>query len=182
MSSKIIESYSNYLQAIADSKINQPTNMSPSSTITDIIENFIHSPEAVKLLVENLSRPKKVELTNVVNHLTINTVNIPNPDCVEGIFGHAICITTTSERNSAELIRINGDREVAAQETRRIDNAAALAANDPVDNLPMTYTEATETDCEPFPALVNPRKYIVNSTWTAKDATINKLKHDVLQK
>ena len=108
--------------------------MSPSSTITDIIENFIHSPEAVKLLVENLSCPTKVELTNVVNHLTINTVNIPNPDCIGGIFGHAICITTTSEWNSAELIRINGDREVAAQETRWIDNAAALAANDPVDN------------------------------------------------
>ena len=134
MSSKIIESYSNYLQAIADSKTKQPTNMSPSSTITDIIENFIHSPEVVKLLVENLSRPTKVELTNVVNHLTINTVNIPNPDCVGGIFGHAICITTTPEWNSAELIRINGDREVAAQETRRIDNAAALAANDPVNN------------------------------------------------
>ena len=182
MSSKIIESYSNYLQAIADSKTKQPTNMSPSSTITDIIENFIHSPEVVKLLVENLSRPTKVELTNVVNHLTINTVNIPNPDCVGGIFGHAICITTTPEWNSAEIIRINGDREVAAQETRRIDNAAALAANDPADNSPITYTEATVADCEPFPALVNPGKYIVNSNWTAKDATINKLKHDVLQK
>ena len=82
--------------------------MSPSSTITDIIENFIHSPEVVKLLDKNLSRPTKVELTNVVNHLTINTVNIPNPNCVGGIFGHAICITTTAEWNSAELVRING--------------------------------------------------------------------------
>ena len=156
--------------------------MSPSSTTTDIIENSIYSPEAVKLLVENLSRPTKVELTNVVNHFTINTVNIPNLYCVGGIFGHIICITTTLEWNSAELIRINGIREAIAQETRRIDNAAALAANDPVDNSPITYTEATVTDCQPFPAIVNPGKYIVNTTWTVKDATINKLKYDVLQK
>ena len=88
--------------------------MSPSSTITDIIENFIHSPEAVKQLVENLSRPTKVELTNVVNHLTINTVNILNPDYVGGILGHAICTTTTSEWNSAEVVYINGVREAAA--------------------------------------------------------------------
>ena len=58
----------------------------------------------------------------------------------------------------------------------------AATLPDAVNNSPTTYIEATITDCQPFPAIFNPGKYIVDSGWSAKDATINKLKHNVLQK
>ena len=61
-------------------------SISPSINVINLIKTFIHSVEPAKLMVDNVNCPTKVEIKDVSNHIVINTVNIPNPDCVSEIF------------------------------------------------------------------------------------------------
>ena len=92
--------------------------MQIATSISDISDNFIHFTSVVQALIENSSRPTKVNVQDVVNQCTINLVNIPNPNCVGGIFGWAIIITTIADWVAAKIMRINESRIAAAKETR----------------------------------------------------------------
>ena len=72
----------------------------------------------MKLLVNDLNCPTKMEINNFINHIVINTVNILNPDCVGVIFGHVICITTKEEWNLSELVQINTERVATPKDTQ----------------------------------------------------------------
>ena len=117
--------------------------MSSTTTINEMMENFINSVPDVQKLVKDLTRPTKVELGNVYNKLRENTTNIPNPTGLGGLFELSICITTETEWTTAELGRINSVRLNTAEEARRQANAA-VAAGQPQDNTPVVWTEAVD--------------------------------------
>ena len=92
--------------------------MPTAVSISDISINFMHSPSEVASLIDYPTRPTKVEVQHVINQSTINLIMIPNPDCVGGIFGFAIIVTTHPEWMVAELVCLNEIKIEAAQETR----------------------------------------------------------------
>ena len=110
-----------------------------------------------------------------------NTANIPNPTCIGGQFELSICITNGSEWLLAEMGRINQERFEIAEQKRASDNAAAKAAVPPTaaDTSIIIYTMATEIDCDPYPKLTNPGRFIIDTNKTADDITIAKIKHDM---
>lgn len=115
----------------------------------------------MKALVANLSCHTKFELIDVWNHTCINTVNIPNPDCVGVISEHSICITTLEELLLVELTCLNIEKFAAAKVNPCNKNATATATELPkaVYNLPVIYIKTTKAECEYYPTL----KKLVNS-------------------
>ena len=81
--------------------------MPTATSISGISDNFIHSLSDVARLIDNPTRPTKVEVQDVINQSTINLINIPKPDCVGGVFGFAIIVTTHARWVTAEISCIN---------------------------------------------------------------------------
>ena len=148
--------------------------MPTATSISNISDNFIHSPSDVARLIDNPTRPTKVEVQDVINQSTINLVNIPDPDCVGDVFGFPIIATTHPEWIVAELARLNELRIEASQETRRQEDAAALADIPPCQINPnhITYTEAIEADSDPYLDYSNPSRFVIDPTWNGNETTI----------
>ena len=150
-----------------------------TASTTELIETFIHDVDACKKCFQDKNRPTKVELTRLFNLLRENLANIPNPSCIGGLFELSICITNGAEWLQAEMGRINQQRFEAAEQQRATDNATKAASNLAVDNSIVTYTPATEGDCNPYPKIKNPGQFVIDSNKTADQITIAKIKHDM---
>ena len=147
----------------------------PTLNITDLIETSINLVEDVRKLIRDLTRPTKVGLNNLWNKLRENTANIPNPTYIGGQFELSICNTNGSEWLSAEMGRINREIFEIAETARATDNAKPKAP----DTLIIIYTCATETDCEPYPKLMNPRRFVIDTLKSSEVITIEKIKHNM---
>ena len=153
----------------------------PTQTITDLNETFIHSANDCKKLFNNVGRPKKIKLMNLWNKLLENTANIPNPTCIGGHFELAICITKGLDWMSAKHGRVNQERLEAAEATRASGNAKRAAAT-PVqapDTSIVNYIVATDNDIESYPKLVNSGRFVIDSNKNTEEITIAKIKHNM---
>ena len=133
--------------------------------------------DAAKKCFQDKNRPTKVELTALFNMLRENLANIPNASCIGEQFELSICITNGSEWLQAEMGRINQLRLEAAELQRATNNAGKTAANQ--DKSIVTYTKATEGDCDPYPKIKNPGQFVIDTNKTADQITIAKIKHDM---
>ena len=77
--------------------------------------------------------------------------------------------------------RINQERLKIAERKRAIDNATAAAAVPPTapDTSIIIYTCATKNDCDPYPKLTNPGRFVIDTNKSADDITIAKIKHNM---
>ena len=156
--------------------------MSPTtSTVTNLIKTFIHSVEDVQKTFSDLTRRTKVELNALWNKIREIAANIPNPSCIGGAFELVICITNGSEWLTSKLGQINQARLEIAEVVQEADNVTAAAENPPraSDTTIVIYTLATKIDADPDPKLVNPGRFVIDSTKSANNITINKFKHDM---
>ena len=93
----------------------------------------------------------------------------------------AICIINESEWLLAEIERINQERLEDAEDLLATDNAKAAAAVPPTapDTSIINYTCATKTDCDSYPKLTNPGRFIIDTNKSAEVTTIEKIKHNM---
>ena len=148
----------------------------PVTSVTDLIETFINTVDDAKKGFRDLNRPTKVELNNLWNKMRENTANIPNPTCIGGQFELSICITNGSEWLQAEMGRINQERLEAAEQKRASENAAAAAANPPTaqDTSIILFTQAVANDCNQYPKLTNPGRFVIDVNKSADEVSIKK--------
>ena len=119
-----------------------------------------------------------MELNNLWNKIQKNEAHISNPTCVGVKFKLTICITNGSEWLSVEMVQINQERLEDAEAVRVFDNAKVAAETTPkaTDTLIINHTCATETDIVPYPKLINPGRYVIDTNNSTKVITIEKIK------
>lgn len=158
--------------------------MPTATSISNIIEDLVHLPEEVAKLINNPVYPTKVEGRVVINQSTINLVNIPNPDCVGGAFGFLIIVITHEEWINAENVHLNKVNKTTVIKTCCQEDTVGLTAIPPqvVNPANITFPMATKAAYNVFPTYANPGKYVIDTSWSAEDATIIKIKHKINQK
>ena len=138
--------------------------------VTNLIGTFTHLVDDVQKLFRELACPTKVELNNLWNKIHENTANILNPTCIGGKFELAICITNGSEWLSSEIDWINQERLEAAKEVRVSDYTKTAVAVSPTaqDTSIINCIYATEADIDPYPKLMNPGRFVIDTNKSAE--------------
>ena len=101
--------------------------------------------------------------------------------CIGGAFELAICITTGSAWLSFKLNQINQLRLEADEAEQEAEIVKAPVESPPrASNTSIViYTFDNKTYFNPYPKVMNLRRFIIDSNKSADEITIKKIKHDM---